>query len=267
MLGDGAVGKTSLIRRFVVDQFSDDYIMTVGTKVSKKDVSVIHKGKPVEIVMQIWDVLGQKGYAGVQETALKGARGALMVYDVSRDETRRSLEDYWVPMLWRLVGRIPIIFAGNKVDLVRDRLKAHEMLGYLEQKYGAVGLLSSAKTGEHVEDAFISLGKDIFVNLGKPVPKVALPTLPQEPVDWLIAIADRIMTDFCAEMGSVDAGMPVVKKQFESAGVDVKTPTRESLMKVVELLADVEKDFKPAEDVEANKKRRIGWMTERPPAV
>jgi uncharacterized membrane protein YdbT with pleckstrin-like domain len=63
-------------------------------------------------------------------------------------------------------------------------------------------------------------------------------------------------------MGSVDAGMPVVKRQFEIANVDVRAPSKESLMKVVELLADVEKDFKPAEEVEANKKRRAAWLAE-----
>ncbi len=265
LLGDGAVGKTSLIRRFVVDQFSDDYITTVGTKVSKKDVQVVHKGQPMDMVMQIWDVLGQRGYAGVQETALKGAKGALMVYDTTRDDTRRSLEDYWVPMLWRLIGKIPVIFVGNKSDLIPDRLKAHELLGYLTQRYEAVGLLSSAKTGERVEETFIQLAGDIVMNLGKTAPKVAIPTLPQEPVDWLVTIADRVMTDFCAEMGSVDAGMPVVKRQFELASVDVRSPSKESLIRVIEQLAEVERDFKSFDEVEGNKRRRISWLTERPP--
>jgi len=262
LLGDGAVGKTSLIRRFVVDQFSDDYITTVGTKVSKKDLTVTHDGTQLEIVMQIWDVLGQRGYAGVQETALKGAKGALMVYDITRDETRRSLEDYWIPMLWRLVGKIPIVYAGNKVDLVADKVKAHELLGYMIQRYDAVGYLSSARTGEHVEDAFSTLAREIVAGVGKTAPKVALPTTPQEAVDINVAVADRIMTDFCAQMGSVDAGMPVVKRQFEIANVDIRAPSKESLLKVVELLADVEKDFKPAEDVEENKKRRMAWLAE-----
>ncbi len=265
LLGDGAVGKTSLIRRFVVDQFSDDYITTVGTKVSKKDVSLTHDGTPFEIVMQIWDVLGQRGYAGVQETALKGAKGALMVYDLTREDTRRSLEEYWVPMLWRLVGKIPVVFAGNKVDLVEDKVKVHELLGYLTQRYEAVGFLSSARTGEHVEEAFLGLAGNIVTNVGKTPVKVALPTLPQEPIEWLITIADRIMTDFCAEMGSVDAGMPVVKKQFEVAEVDVRAPSKESLVKVIELLAEVERDFKPQNVVDANKRRRMSWLTERPP--
>ena len=267
LLGDGAVGKTSLIRRFVVDQFSDDYITTVGAKVSKKDITVVNEGKQVEMVMQIWDVLGQRGYAGVQETALKGAKGALMVYDIMRDDTRRSLEDYWVPMLWRLVGKIPIVFVGNKVDLMGDRVKAHELLGYLKQRYDASGLLSSAKTGEHVEDAFNNLGLEMVQNVGRTPIKVALPTLPQDSIDWLIAIADRIMVDFCAQMGSVDAGMPVVKRQFELAEVDVKAPSKESLLKVIEQLAEVEKDFKSLDEVEVNKKRRLLWLTERPPTV
>jgi small GTP-binding protein len=262
LLGDGAVGKTSLIRRFVVDQFSDDYITTVGTKVSKKDLAIKHDGVPIEIVMQIWDVLGQRGYAGVQETALKGAKGALMVYDLTRDETRRALEEYWVPMLWRLVGKVPLVFAGNKVDLVADKVKAHELLGYLSQRYEAVGLLSSARTGEHVEEAFVKLAQDIAAGVGKTAPKVALPTFPQEPVDIRIAVADRIMTDFCAQMGSVDAGMPVVKRQFEIANVDVRAPSKESLMKVVDLLADVEKDFKPEQEVKENKKRRAAWLAD-----
>jgi len=153
------------------------------------------------------------------------------------------------------------------VDLVEDKLKEHELLGYLVQRYEAEGLLTSAKTGENVEDAFLKLGSHIIANIGKPVPKIALPTLPQEPVDWLIAIADRIMTDFCAEMGSVDAGMPVVKRQFEIAEVDVRAPSKESLMRVIELLAEVEKDFKQPEEVDTIRRRRLSWLTERPPTT
>src|SRR5207253_7259189 len=86
ILGDGGVGKTSLIRRFVVDQYSDAYITTIGTKVSKRSLNVGHPAAEVEMSMQIWDVLGQKGYSGVQETAMKGAQGVLMVYDATSDE-------------------------------------------------------------------------------------------------------------------------------------------------------------------------------------
>src|SRR6266545_1695997 len=112
LLGDGGVGKTSLVRRFVVDQYSDAYITTVGTKVSKKSVNVGSALDEVEMVMQIWDVLGQRGYSGVQETAIKGAQSVLLVYDATNDESRRALEDYWIPAVWRLTGLVPMVLAG-----------------------------------------------------------------------------------------------------------------------------------------------------------
>src|SRR5437879_11779614 len=107
LLGDGGVGKTSLVRRFVVDQYSDDYITTVGTKVSKRSLNLGSPLAEVEMVLQIWDVLGQKGYSGVQETAIKGAQGVLRVYDATNDESRRALEDYWIPAVGRLAEGNP----------------------------------------------------------------------------------------------------------------------------------------------------------------
>src|SRR2546426_806638 len=143
LLGDGGVGKTSLVRRFVVDQYSDDYITTVGTKVSKRSLNLGSPLAEVEMVLQIWDVLGQKGYSGVQETAIKGAQGVLLVYDATNDESRRALEDYWIPAVWRLAGRIPTVFAGNKSDLVPDRVWAEEYLYFLTQKYSCPGVLTT----------------------------------------------------------------------------------------------------------------------------
>src|SRR5438445_769239 len=150
LLGDGGVGKTSLVRRFVVDQYRDDYITTVGTKVSKRSLSLGSPLAEVEMVMQIWDVLGQKGYSGVQETAIKGAQGVLLVYDATNDESRRALEDYWIPAVWRLAGRIPTVFAGNKSDLVPDRVWAEEYLYFLTQEYSCPGILTSARNASEL---------------------------------------------------------------------------------------------------------------------
>src|SRR2546422_4427199 len=116
LLGDGGVGKTSLIRRFVVDQFSDDYITTIGTKVTKKDVTVGKPPNDVDVIMQIWDVLGQKGYGGVQETAVKGAQGVLFVHDLTREDSRPPMEEYWMPMVWRLLGEVPIGIPRDQVE-------------------------------------------------------------------------------------------------------------------------------------------------------
>jgi len=124
LLGDGAVGKTSLIRRFVVDQFGDDYITTIGTKVTKRDLSISEGGVTHLVAMTIWDVLGQQGYTAVQTTAFLGARGVLFVYDTTRPETRESIERYWIPRVREVLGSVPSMVAGNKVDLVEDRKAA-----------------------------------------------------------------------------------------------------------------------------------------------
>ena len=264
LLGDGGVGKTSLIRRFVVDQFSDDYITTIGTKVTKKDVVVGRPPNEVEVIMQIWDVLGQKGYGGVQETAVKGAQGVLFVHDLTREDSRRSMEEYWMPMVWRLVGKVPMVIVGNKVDLLEDeRVAAHEYTYYLHEKYDSPAVMTSAKTGEAVETSFATLGESIVEAAGIPIERLALVTPPQEPVDRLIRVADKIMTDFCYALGSVEAGMPVVKRQFERAGVDVRAPTLVSLNKAIEFLSVVEKDFKTGPEIVANKARRLGWLEGR----
>ena len=260
LLGDGGVGKTSLVRRFVVDQYSDDYITTVGTKVSKKSVNVGSALDEVEMIMQIWDVLGQKGYSGVQETAIKGAQGVLVVYDVTNGESRRAIDDYWMPAVWRLAGVIPMVLAANKSDLAEDRVWAEEYLYFLAQKYTCPGILTSAKTGDKVELAFKALGDQILRAAHHAVKHIDLVTPPQEPVDRLIRVTDKIMTDFCYRMGGVETGMPIVKRQLGLAGLDVRAPTAEAIRALINRLATVEQDFKAPEEIEANRDRRLGWL-------
>ena len=264
LLGDGSVGKTSLIRRFVTDQFSDDYLMTVGTKVTKKELEVGEGAGRMPMVMTIWDVLGQKGYAGVQESAVKGGQAVLLVYDVTRDETWKSLEEYWIPIVWRLVGKVPLVFAGNKVDLHPDRTYTADVLGYLEQKYDATGFLSSAKSGENVERIFGALGRALIETLEEPVERLAQPTPPQKVVDPILAVADKIMTDFCADFGGLETAMNVVRQQFERAKVDVRAPTKDGLLKVIDLLSEVEKKTKPPHVVASIRLRRISWVKALP---
>jgi len=260
LLGDGAVGKTSLIRRFVVDQYSDNYITTIGTKISKKDVILGRPPHEIDVVMQIWDVLGQKGYGGVHETAVKGAQGVLLVYDLTREDTRRSMEEYWMPMVWRLAGRVPMVLVGNKSDLLEGRVHAHEYLYYLSQKFAAPSLMTSAKTGDRVDEAFRTLAERVVPTSRTQAPRLELVTPPQEPVDRLIRVADKIMTDFCYQMGGVETGMPIVKRQFERSGVDVRAPSEETLRAVIDRLAEVERDFKTTSEIETNRQRRTRWL-------
>ncbi|UCF08104.1 MAG: GTP-binding protein, partial [Thermoplasmata archaeon] len=120
LLGDSAVGKTSLIRRFVIDEFHDHYIETIGTKVSRKDIDLEMEEKEYSLNLQIWDVLGQKAYSSVQSKAFVGMNGALMVCDITRKETLDSLKNYWLPALIKVVQEPKLVFLTNKVDLLVD---------------------------------------------------------------------------------------------------------------------------------------------------
>jgi len=260
LLGDGAVGKTSLIRRFVVDQFGDDYITTIGTKVSKKDLSLVEGGVTHQVAMTIWDVLGQKGYSSVQTTAFQGARGVLYVYDATRPETREGIASYWIPRVRETLGSVPAILAGNKVDLVEDRRQAMEDLEHLAGGFAMPHFLTSAKTGERVEEAFEKLGK---AGIGRvEAPLEVLGGSASDARNPLVSIADRIMMDFCTEFGGMEAAMPVIKTQAARAGLDVKAPTRDALRRFIEGLQEVEKGLRAPAKVAASHARRMAWLRE-----
>ena len=83
VLGDGAVGKTSLIRRYVYDRFEDKYIATIGTKTSAKTLKIPTDQDPITLKLQIWDILGQKGYRKLHNSSFRGTHGVFMVADIT----------------------------------------------------------------------------------------------------------------------------------------------------------------------------------------
>src|SRR5438046_7342706 len=127
LIGEAAVGKTSLIRRFVLDNFDDKYIQTLGTKVSKKELASPSPDGTGElkIDMTIWDIMGQKGFRELlKEAYFYGARGILAVCDVTRRKTLDDLDD-WIEGGWSVTGKIRIECLGHKVDLT-DQLQIQD---------------------------------------------------------------------------------------------------------------------------------------------
>lgn len=121
LLGDGGVGKTSLVRRFVEQTFSDDYIATIGVNVKKKRI------EDLDLTMSIWDIFGQRKMSErPREKHYLGADGALVVFDLVRKRTFDDLND-WVSGLLKVTGRIPIIVLGNKYDLITDFMEQKKM--------------------------------------------------------------------------------------------------------------------------------------------
>lgn len=166
LVGEAAVGKTSLIRRYVLDQFEDRYISTLGAKVSKKEIPfrVPEKNLDVNLVMIIWDIMGEKTFRDLaKEAFFHGSNGVLAVCDLTRYNTLREIDD-WLESVFSVTDELPVVLAVNKVDL-----KEEVMLLYgdteLEQSaraFNAPYYYTSAKTGENVELVFEKLGSKIM---------------------------------------------------------------------------------------------------------
>jgi small GTP-binding protein len=149
MLGSMAVGKTSLIRRFVSSIFSDDYLSTVGVKISKKSLTADGQ----EINLMLWDLEGQDDYGDVNISYLKGASGLLFVIDGTRGHTLSQVLEMRESALKTAGAGTPHLFLVNKNDLRSEWQVSDAVLGALRGK-GYEVLEVSAKTGENVEKAF-----------------------------------------------------------------------------------------------------------------
>jgi len=155
MLGSFAVGKTSLVRRFIESIFSDTYQTTVGVKVDKKVVQLDGK----EITLVLWDLYGNDDFQKIHWSYFRGASGYLLV----ADGTRRATMEKAVVMEERArqeIGSVPFLFVINKCDLVDEWDVDTELEARLVAK-GWTILRSSAKTGEGVDEAFCQLTRKI----------------------------------------------------------------------------------------------------------
>ncbi len=158
LIGDFAVGKTSLVRRFVYDLFDDKYLSTIGVKVSRKRIFLNRTGgETVELTMMLWDLAGSEEFTQVRASYLRGAAGALLVCDLTRPETLDSLGTY-AQDLWSVNHAARVVLAANKQDLVAEREIEAEHLQAVAAELGAFVCLTSAKTGHGVEEAFHHLG-------------------------------------------------------------------------------------------------------------
>jgi len=162
LVGEHGVGKTSLIRRYVLDEFDDRYIVTLGAKVSKREMSFSLPARgSVHMDMTVWDIMGSKGFRELlREAYFHGAQGILAACDLTRFETLHELDD-WIEAVFRTVKPVPIVFAVNKVDLEPRAAFGEPEVREAAAAFGAPFYFTSAKTGQNVEAAFRELGSAI----------------------------------------------------------------------------------------------------------
>ncbi len=160
LAGDESVGKSCLVRRFVDEQFSDDYIPTLGFQIFFKSLKI----GEYSVDFQIWDVAGQSSFEFARRNYYSHSQGFLLVFDVTNPKSFQNL-DKWVAEIRAICPTAPGILVGNKSDLPDGKISEQEFAQKSEQLSASGRVLTSAKTGSKVNDAFDLLGRTILTSL------------------------------------------------------------------------------------------------------
>ncbi|XP_073832987.1 RAS oncogene family member Rab21 [Musca autumnalis] len=154
LLGEGCVGKTSIVLRYVEDKFNPQHISTLQASFLTKKVNLDNGNK---VQLNIWDTAGQERFHALGPIYYRGSHGAILVYDITDQDSFQKVKN-WVKELKRMLGsEIILTIAGNKIDLEEQRtVQEDEAVAYAES-VGAHYFETSAKTNENVDELFMEL--------------------------------------------------------------------------------------------------------------
>jgi len=280
LLGDSAVGKTSLMNRFIQNAFSDSYISTVGAKVSKKIVKVSLNGVDYSVSFMLWDIIGSEGYKSTQSRHIAGLNGAIVVADLSRPETVKKLEEYWIPLLSETTAGVmpPILFVGNKRDLV-DQVQADKILNEFREvdarkrtakaieRYKVLQpyVVTSAMTGEGVEEGFRSLAVMMVMDhehydpITRQMEEVVADSIYEtDERKTARSVLDMIVADFPYVVQSSEASRMILQDCFGRSSMSKDKPTPKGIREIIECLLRNARDKGATE--ETLEKYRAKWL-------
>jgi small GTP-binding protein len=157
--GDGGVGKTTLINRYLTGVFKSDSVITIGVDFHVKKIDI--NGKRVSL--QIWDFAGEERFRFLMPTYVVGASGGIFMYDITRYSSLKNFDD-WISIFKQgskiNSDQIPIIMVGSKLDLEYKRaVPQEEAFGLAKQNNLKTYIECSSKTGENIEDIFLEIGR------------------------------------------------------------------------------------------------------------
>ncbi len=164
LLGSAAVGKTSLVQRFVHDRFDSSYLMTIGMEPSEKHID-LEDG--TRVALSIWDLAGQERFRFIRHTFYKGARAALLVYDLTRAATLKDVQKWEKEFVDNCGKDVIKVLVGNKEDLKNQIAVSKKEYDEVHTKIKShYSIRTSALTGNHVEEAFNNIAH-LLVNQSK----------------------------------------------------------------------------------------------------
>lgn len=158
VLGDPAVGKTSLIRRYALDSFEDTYVTTVGARMLNRTQVLQYPERGIELRLRfrIWEVSGDNRHLELYPAYYRGADGAIVVGDASRLESQVNMWK-WIEGFRAAAGRVPIILLINKMDIAQAGEVDERMMDEISHEFGCPCRLASARDGSNVERVFREL--------------------------------------------------------------------------------------------------------------
>ena len=158
--GEGGVGKTTLLHRYVEGKFSSETKMTIGVEFFLKELMIDDQ----KVLLQLWDFGGQERFRFLLKSYVIGARGALLMFDLTRAMSLERIPE-WVNICRKENPNLPILFLGSKADLAEDmNISKDYIMSYKEQFNLYDYLEVSSKTGNNVESAFESVTRKILKN-------------------------------------------------------------------------------------------------------
>lgn len=175
LMGDGAVGKTSLRRNYLGMGFTKEHMMTIGADFAAKDQVFTFDSKEFKITFQIWDLAGQNTFSNVRSMYYKGCFGGILVFDRTHPSSFDNIPNWVGEMLkHNNRGKVPLILLGNKYDLIEnseekvsqeqiDKYIAELNAKFAKEPYKITYYDTSALTGKNVAKAFKTLSTNILV--------------------------------------------------------------------------------------------------------
>jgi len=160
ILGSFGVGKTSLVRQYVFKKYEEQYLSTIGVQITQKDMEILSPAKQQKIAIKLilWDLAHIEQYDKVIENYFRGANGAIIIFDLTRLQTLAEIENYFSHFL-NINPESKLVLVANKCDLIEKNVINLEQLLQFAKKYQTPYFLTSAKTGENVEEVFIKMAK------------------------------------------------------------------------------------------------------------
>ncbi|KAJ8405329.1 hypothetical protein AAFF_G00323200 [Aldrovandia affinis] len=160
LLGEGCVGKTSLVLRYCENKFNDKHITTLQASFLTKKLNI--GGKRVNL--SIWDTAGQERFHALGPIYYRDSNGAILVYDVTDEDSFEKVKN-WVKELRKMLGNeICLCIAGNKIDLEKDRNVSMQDAEQYAESVGAKHYHVSAKLNQGIEELFLDLCKRMMEN-------------------------------------------------------------------------------------------------------